>query len=77
MAVVFGTCSSLNMSKLCLDVFPSDTGEDGKAVEIDKEKLSPEDRKKYDEGFQNNAFNEFASKMMSVHRSLPDIRDEE
>lgn len=52
-------------------------GENGKAIDIDKEKLSPEDREKYDNGFQNNAFNEFASKMMSLHRSLPDVRDDE
>ena len=49
----------------------------GKAVNIDKENLSPEERKKFDEGFQNNAFNEYASKMISVHRQLPDIRDQE
>jgi polypeptide N-acetylgalactosaminyltransferase len=48
------------------------TGEQGRAVEIDKEKLSPEERKKYDDGWQRNAFNEYASNMISLHRSLPD-----
>jgi polypeptide N-acetylgalactosaminyltransferase len=47
------------------------TGEQGRAVEIDKEKLSPEERKKYDDGWQRNAFNEYASNMISLHRSLP------
>jgi len=49
----------------------------GKAVDINKDDLSPEERKKYDEGFHANAFNEYASNMISVHRQLPDIRDPE
>ena len=52
-------------------------GEMGKAIVIDKDKLSPEERKKYDLGFQNNAFNQYASDLMSLHRTLPDVRDEE
>lgn len=52
-------------------------GELGKPVIIDKEKLSPEERKKYDEGWTNNAFNQYASDMISLHRSLADIRDPE
>ena len=51
-------------------------GENGEGVVIDKEKLSPENKTKYDSGWQNNAFNQFASDMISFHRSLPDIRDE-
>ncbi|BHF63584.1 polypeptide N-acetylgalactosaminyltransferase activity [Sparganum proliferum] len=56
---------------------PSATGpgEHGKAVKIDKDALSPEERVKYDTGEQNNAFNEYASNMISVRRYLPDIRD--
>ena len=44
-------------------------------VKIDKEKLNPEEKKKYDKGWENNAFNEYLSDMISVHRSLADIRD--
>nr|KAG5704807.1 hypothetical protein BaRGS_015190 [Batillaria attramentaria] len=51
--------------------------ENGKGINIDKEKLSPEDRKKYDDGWQKNAYNQYASDMMSLHRSLPDVRDKE
>ncbi|XP_071158483.1 polypeptide N-acetylgalactosaminyltransferase 5-like isoform X2 [Mytilus edulis] len=58
-------------------VDPNAPGEQGKAVDIDKDKLSPEERKKYDDGWQRNAFNEYASNMISLHRSLPDVRDEE
>lgn len=50
-------------------------GELGKPVIIDKDKLSPSERKKYDDGWTNNAFNEYASNMISLHRSLADIRD--
>ncbi|KAF6017035.1 hypothetical protein EB796_024656 [Bugula neritina] len=59
------------------NVNPNAPGEMGKAVDINKDDLSPEERKKYDEGFHANAFNEYASNMISVHRQLPDIRDPE
>uniref|UniRef100_A0AC35GUG7 Polypeptide N-acetylgalactosaminyltransferase n=1 Tax=Panagrolaimus sp. PS1159 TaxID=55785 RepID=A0AC35GUG7_9BILA len=45
----------------------SQAGELGKSVKIEKTKLSPEERKKYDEGFQKNAFNQYASDMISIH----------
>jgi len=54
---------------------PNAPGELGKPVHIDKDKLSPEERKKYDEGWTNNAFNNYVSDMISTHRSLADIRD--
>jgi polypeptide N-acetylgalactosaminyltransferase len=52
-------------------------GELGKPYVIDKEKLSPAERIKYDDGWKNNAFNQYASDMISLHRSLADIRDPE
>ncbi|XGW13339.1 hypothetical protein V3C99_000014 [Haemonchus contortus] len=56
---------------------PNQAGEKGAAVNIDKNKLSPEEKKKYDLGFQNNAFNQYASDMISIHRTLPEILDQE
>uniref|UniRef100_A0A914E2T4 Polypeptide N-acetylgalactosaminyltransferase n=1 Tax=Acrobeloides nanus TaxID=290746 RepID=A0A914E2T4_9BILA len=56
---------------------PNQAGELGKSVNIDKSKLSPEEKKKYDQGFTNNAFNQYASDMISIHRTLPVQADEE
>ncbi|GFO42059.1 polypeptide n-acetylgalactosaminyltransferase [Plakobranchus ocellatus] len=56
---------------------PNAPGENGRAVSITKEKLSEEERKKFDEGWKNNAYNQYASDMISLHRSLPDVRDKE
>ena len=53
----------------------NDPGEMGKAFEVDKNKLAPDERRKYDEGFQKNAFNGYISDLISIHRSLPDVRD--
>ncbi|VDN99540.1 unnamed protein product [Rodentolepis nana] len=50
-------------------------GEAGKAVVINKESLSSIEREKYEEGEKNNAFNEYASNLISVRRYLPDIRE--
>jgi hypothetical protein len=52
-------------------------GEMGNAVRIDKDKLSKEEREKYDDGWKNNAFNQYVSDMISLHRNLADIRDPE
>lgn len=56
---------------------PNAPGENGQPVVIVKDKLFPEDRKKYEQGWMHNAFNQFASDKISLHRSLPDVRDEE
>ncbi|VDL82025.1 unnamed protein product [Nippostrongylus brasiliensis] len=39
--------------------------------------LSPEETSKYKQGYKNNAFNQFASDMISIHRTLPEVPDEE
>jgi len=52
-------------------------GEMGNAVRIDKDKLSKEEQQKYDDGWKNNAFNQYVSDMISLRRSLADVRDPE
>ena len=63
--------------QLLLNHFEIISGEMGKAVIIDKQKLTPEERKDYDKGWKDNAFNRYASDMISLHRTLPDVRDSE
>jgi polypeptide N-acetylgalactosaminyltransferase len=41
------------------------------------QQLSPEEKKVYDQGFLDNAFNQYASDMISLHRTLPATVDEE
>jgi len=53
------------------------SGELGAAIEINREKLPTSEQTKFDSGWQANAFNYYANDMMSLHRSLPDVRDEE
>ncbi|XP_064089608.1 putative polypeptide N-acetylgalactosaminyltransferase 9 isoform X5 [Macrobrachium nipponense] len=54
---------------------PNGPGEMGKPVVLPKD-LDPETKKLVDEGWKNNAFNQYVSDMISVHRTLPDPRDE-
>ncbi|KAL3832576.1 hypothetical protein ACJMK2_024209 [Sinanodonta woodiana] len=56
---------------------PNAPGAMGKPVHLDLNELSHEELKKYDEGLMRNAFNQYVSDMISLHRSLPDIRDPE
>ena len=47
-------------------------GEMGRPVSV--ENPDPETKRLLDEGWQNNAFNQYVSDMISVHRTLPDFR---
>lgn len=62
---------------ILLDIYVMFTGEQGNGVSVEKEKLAGEERKKYDDGWQNNAFNQYVSDQISLHRSLKDVRDAE
>lgn len=52
-------------------------GEFGVQVNISRDRLSEADKKKFDYGWKTNSFNQYASDMISVHRALPDVRDQE
>ena len=53
---------------------PNAPGEMGKPVKFDNPE--PETQKLIDAGWKNNAFNQYASDIISLHRSLPDPRDQ-
>lgn len=53
---------------------PSGPGELGKPVTLAKN-LSSEVQKLVDQGWAANAFNQYISDMISITRSLPDVRD--
>jgi len=53
---------------------PNAPGELGKAVKFDNPE--PETKKLIDKGWKDNAFNQYASDIISLHRTLPDPRDE-
>lgn len=50
-------------------------GEMGKPVVLPKN-MSEETKKAVSEGWKKNAFNQFASDLISIKRKLPDPRDE-
>lgn len=52
-------------------------GEMGQAVIISSQNLTKDQQRLLDEGWKNNAFNQYVSDLISVHRSLPDVRDQE
>ncbi|XP_065560666.1 putative polypeptide N-acetylgalactosaminyltransferase 9 isoform X2 [Artemia franciscana] len=54
---------------------PEGPGELGKAVVLPKD-LTPDQKKLVDEGWSKNAFNQYVSDMISIHRTLPDVRDD-
>jgi len=54
---------------------PDAPGENGRGVNLNKEKADPEKKKLIDKGWKDNAYNQYASDMISLHRSLPDHRD--
>ncbi|KAL4222594.1 Ricin-type beta-trefoil [Mactra antiquata] len=52
-------------------------GEMGIGVDVNREKLTKEQQADYDKGWNDHAFNRYVSDMISLHRSLPDVRDPE
>ncbi|CAG0904953.1 unnamed protein product [Darwinula stevensoni] len=54
---------------------PSGPGEMGKAVKLSAN-LTKEEKALVDDGWTKNAFNQYVSDMISLHRTLPDLRSE-
>ena len=46
----------------------SGPGENGKPYKVDKEKAEPEIKERIERGWKNNAYNEYVSDLISVHR---------
>lgn len=63
-----------NVYEQYFESIKKDIGEQGNAIHIEKDRLPLEERAKYDEGFENHSFNEYASSLMSLRRSLPETR---
>lgn len=51
-----------------------ENGANAKGMNIDEKTLSPEEKEKYDEGWNKYAFNNYASNLIPFNRSVPDIR---
>lgn len=64
-----------NMPEVSLD--SKSPGEFGVHVIVSRDSLSEAEKKIFDYGWKTNSFNQYASDMVSVHRALPDFRDEE
>ena len=52
-------------------------GANGEGVKIKLDSLSAREKDSYDAGWQAHAYNRYVSDLISVHRSLPDVRDPE
>ena len=51
-------------------------GENGSPVKVDKDKLTSEELADLEDGYKDYSFNRFISDKISIHRSLPDIRND-
>ena len=51
-----------------------DNGKLGKALRIEKDKLDSVNKKLFDDGWDKNAFNLYASDRIPINRTLPDVR---
>lgn len=52
----------------------SQNGAMGRPMSMDAKKMQPSEKEKYDEGWRKYAFNEYASSLIPVNRTMPDIR---
>uniref|UniRef100_A0A3Q0KBU6 Polypeptide N-acetylgalactosaminyltransferase n=1 Tax=Schistosoma mansoni TaxID=6183 RepID=A0A3Q0KBU6_SCHMA len=57
------------------DEYSTGPGEGGKAYTINREDLSPAEQIIFDKGWEDNAYNQYASDRISVRRYLPDYRE--
>ncbi|KAF7244977.1 hypothetical protein EG68_10376 [Paragonimus skrjabini miyazakii] len=51
-------------------------GEGGVGYPVNRDLLSPNEQRKFDDGWTNNGFNQYVSDKISVRRYLPDFRGE-
>ena len=62
------------ITKSTTSVFVYSPGEGGAAVGIDPNLLSPDEKILYQKGYETHSFNEYASNLISVQRTVPDFK---
>ena len=67
---------SIIVDNISNEIKKDQPGEMGRPIILSDSNLTTEQKALIDLGWENHAFNQYVSDMISIHRSLPDQRDE-